>query len=125
MKFFIDTASVQEIKEASELGIIEGVTTNPSLVAKEGKNFKEIILEIAEIINGPISAEATALDAEEMVKQAREFASWSKNIVVKIPMTEEGIKAVRKLSEEDIKTNVTLVFSVNQALLAAKAAQPT
>lgn len=121
MKFFIDTANVDEIKEINELGVIDGVTTNPSLIAKEKKDFKEVIKEIVKIVDGPISAEVISLDALEMVKEARELSKIDKNIVIKIPMTEEGLKAVNILSKENIKTNVTLVFSATQALLAAKA----
>ena len=121
MKFFIDTANVKEIKEANALGLVDGVTTNPSLVAKEGRDFKDLIKEICTIVDGPISAEAVSLDAEGMIKEARELSKIHKNIVVKIPMTAEGLKAVKVVSKEGIKTNVTLVFSPSQALLAAKA----
>lgn len=121
MKFFIDTANVKEIKEANALGLVDGVTTNPSLVAKEGRDFKDLIKEICTIVDGPISAEAVSLDAEGMIKEARELSKIHKNIVVKIPMTPEGLKAVKIVSKEGIKTNVTLVFSPSQALLAAKA----
>lgn len=121
MKFFIDTANVDEIREANEMGMVDGVTTNPSLIAKEGRDFKQIINEICEIVDGPISAEAVSLDAEGMVAEARELAKIHKNIVVKIPMTIEGMKAVRTLDGEGIHTNVTLVFSPLQALMAAKA----
>ncbi|AAM25098.1 transaldolase [Caldanaerobacter subterraneus subsp. tengcongensis MB4] len=121
MKFFLDTANIEEIKEAYSLGVISGVTTNPSLVAKEGRDFKEVIREIAEIVDGPISAEVISDDHEGMVKEARELAKIHKNIVIKIPMTAEGLKAVNILSKEGIKTNVTLIFSANQALLAARA----
>ncbi len=121
MKFFIDTANIDEIKEAHSMGMVDGVTTNPSLIAKEGRNFEEIIKEICEIVDGPISAEVISLDTEGMVKEARHLAKIHDNIVIKIPMTVDGIKAVRKLSEEGIKTNVTLVFSPLQALMAAKA----
>jgi transaldolase len=121
MKFFIDTANVEEIKEANRLGLIDGVTTNPSLVAKEGRNFEDLIKEICEIVDGPISAEAVSLDTEGMVNEARELSKIHSNIVVKIPMTTEGIKATRILAQEGIKTNVTLVFSPLQALMAAKA----
>ena len=121
MKFFIDTANVKEIKEANALGLVDGVTTNPSLVAKEGRDFKELIKEICSIVDGPISAEAISLDADGMIKEARELSKIHKNIVVKIPMTPEGLKAVKTVSKEGIKTNVTLVFSPSQALLAAKA----
>lgn len=121
MKFFIDTANIDEIKEAHSLGMVDGVTTNPTLVAKEGKDYKKVLEEISEIIDGPISAEAVSENAEGLIEEGREFAAIHKNIVVKIPMTWEGLKAVKKLTEEKIKTNVTLVFSPNQALLAAKA----
>ncbi|MBD7911624.1 fructose-6-phosphate aldolase [Clostridium cibarium] len=121
MKLFIDTANVEEIKEANDMGIICGVTTNPSLIAKEGRDFKEVIQEITSIVDGPISGEVIALDAEGMIKEGREIAKIHKNMVVKIPITEEGLKAVKVLSKEGIKTNVTLIFSAGQALLAAKA----
>ena len=121
MKFFIDTANIEEIKDANSMGMVDGVTTNPSLVAKEGRDFEELIIEICEIVDGPVSAEVISLDTEGMVKEARHLAALHDNIVVKIPMTVNGIKATRKLSEEGIKTNVTLVFSPLQALMAAKA----
>ena len=123
MKFFIDTANIDDIKAANDLGVICGVTTNPSLIAKEGRDFKEVIAEIAGIVDGPISGEvkATTVDAEGMVAEGREIAKIHPNMVVKIPMTEEGLKAVKQLSSEGIKTNVTLIFSANQALLAARA----
>lgn len=121
MKFFIDTANVEEIRKAHEMGIIAGVTTNPSLVAKEGRNFKEVIFEITQIVDGPISAEVISLETETMVTEACEFAKWHKNIVIKIPMTTNGLAAVKQLTAKGIKTNVTLVFSVTQALLAASA----
>lgn len=121
MKFFIDTASVSEIREAEALGILDGVTTNPSLIAKEGKPFKATILEICSIVNGPVSAEVTALDKDGMLKQGREYAGWHKNVVVKLPTTREGIKACKTLTSEGIKTNLTLCFSATQALLVAKA----
>lgn len=121
MKFFIDTANVDEIREAAATGIICGVTTNPTLVAKEGRDFRETILEITSIVDGPISAEVISLDADGMVKEAEEIAAWHPNIVIKIPMTWEGLKAVSRLSEKSIKTNVTLVFNPNQALAAARA----
>ncbi len=121
MKFFIDTANIDHIREAHEMGMVDGVTTNPSLIAKEGRDFEEIIREICEIVCGPISAEVISLDAQGMLAEARELAKINENIVVKIPMTIDGLKAVRRLSEEDIKTNVTLVFSPLQALMAAKA----
>lgn len=121
MKFFIDTANIVEIKEANNMGMVDGVTTNPSLIAKEGRDFKEIITEICEIVDGPISAEVISLEEAGMVSEARELVKIHENIVVKIPMTIDGLKAVRTLSSEGIKTNVTLVFSTLQALMAAKA----
>jgi transaldolase len=121
MKFFIDTANIDEIKEANDMGMVDGVTTNPSLIAKEGRDFKEIIKDICAIVDGPISAEVICLEEAGMVKEARELAAIHKNIVVKIPMTVDGLKAVRTLSREGIGTNVTLVFSPLQALMAAKA----
>ncbi len=121
MKFFIDTANIDEIKEAHSMGMVDGVTTNPSLVAKEGRDFEEIIRDICEIVDGPISAEVISIDAEGMIKEARQLAKIHENIVVKIPMTVDGLKATRRLAEEGIKTNVTLVFSPLQALMAAKA----
>ncbi len=121
MKFFIDTANIDEIKEANSMGMVDGVTTNPSLIAKEGRDFEEIIKEICEIVDGPISAEVISIDAEGMVKEARELSKIHDNIVVKIPMLVDGLKATRILAEEGIKTNVTLVFSPLQALMAAKA----
>lgn len=123
MKFFVDTANVDEIRKANDMGIICGVTTNPSLIAKEGRDFKEVIREIATIVDGPISGEvkATTTEAEDIIKEAREIASINPNIVVKIPITAEGLKAVKTLSKEGIKTNVTLIFNSTQALFAAKA----
>lgn len=121
MKFFIDTANLDEIREARNMGMIDGVTTNPTLVSREGRDFKELIKEICEIADGPVSAEVISLEADGMVKEARDLAKIHQNIVVKIPMTIEGMKAVRTLSSEGIKTNVTLVFSPLQALMAAKA----
>lgn len=121
MKFFLDTANLEEIKEISKLGIVEGVTTNPSLVAKEGVDFHKRIKDIAEVITGPISAEVISLEHDSMVKEARELARIAPNVVVKIPMTKEGLKAVATLAQEGIKTNVTLIFSTNQAILAANA----
>lgn len=122
MKLFLDTANIEEIRTAWSWGAIEGVTTNPSLVAKEGRSFKEIVREICEIVNpGDISAEVVSLDAEGMIREAHEVASWHPNIVVKIPMTKEGMQAVQTLSREGIRCNVTLVFSLSQAFLAAKA----
>jgi transaldolase len=121
MKFFIDTANIDEIKKANELGMVDGVTTNPSLVAREGRDFKGLIKEICDIVDGPVNAEVVSLDAEGMVKEARELTHLADNIVVKIPMLEEGLKAVRILAREEINTNVTLCFSPIQALMAAKA----
>lgn len=121
MDFFLDTANVEQIKRINDLGICDGVTTNPSLINKEGRNFKEVVTEIASFVNGPISAEVTSYDYEGMVKEAREISKWADNIVVKIPMTEEGIRAINTLSKEGIKTNCTLIFSVSQGLMAAKA----
>ena len=123
MKFFIDTANVDDIRLANDLGVICGVTTNPSLIAKEGRDFKEVIKEITEIVDGPISGEVTATTTnwEDMVTEAREIAKIHPNMVVKIPMTEDGLRAVKILKQEGIKTNVTLIFSANQALLAARA----
>ena len=121
MKIFIDTANLDHIKEVNSWGILDGVTTNPSLIAKEGCSFKDRVYEICAIVDGPISAEAVSMDSEGMVREARELSKIHKNVIVKIPMTAEGLKAVKKLSAEGIRTNVTLVFSPNQALLAAKA----
>ena len=123
MKFFVDTANIEEIRKANDMGIICGVTTNPSLIAKEGRDFKQVIAEIASIVDGPISGEvkATTTDAEGMIREGREIAAIHPNMVVKIPMTTEGLKAVKVLTAEGIKTNVTLVFSAAQALLAARA----
>ncbi|MBI9083820.1 MAG: fructose-6-phosphate aldolase [Desulfobacterales bacterium] len=121
MKFFLDTANVNEIKEAVSMGMVDGVTTNPSLIAKEGRDFEEVIQEICGIVDGPVSAEVISLDTEGMLTEARHLAGLHKNIVVKIPMTVDGIKATCQLSREGIKTNVTLIFSPLQALMAAKA----
>lgn len=123
MKFFIDTANVEDIRKANEMGVICGVTTNPSLIAKEGRNFVEVIKEITSIVDGPISGEvkATTVDAKSMIEEGREIAKIHPNMVVKIPMTVEGLKATKVLSSEGIKTNVTLIFSANQALLASRA----
>ncbi|MBN1300984.1 MAG: fructose-6-phosphate aldolase [Melioribacteraceae bacterium] len=121
MKFFIDTANINEIKEAASLGVLDGVTTNPSLVAKEGKDFKTLLDEIIRIVDGPISAEVVSTEYEGIIKEAEELAAIHKNIVVKVPLIREGIKAVKTLSDKGIKTNVTLCFSAAQALLAAKA----
>lgn len=119
MYFFIDTANIDEIKEISKWGILSGVTTNPSLIAKEGRDFKQVVSEITSLVDGPISAEVNSYDAEGMAEEGRELSKIHPNIVVKIPMTEEGLKAIALLSKENIKTNCTLIFSVNQALLAA------
>ena len=123
MKFFIDTANVEDIKKANDMGVICGVTTNPSLIAKEGRNVTEVLKEITEIVDGPISGEvkATTVKAEDMIKEGREIAALHKNMVVKIPMTAEGLKATKVLASEGIKVNVTLIFSTNQAILAANA----
>jgi len=121
MKFFIDTANIEEIKKANDLGLLDGVTTNPSLVAREGRDFKELIREICDIVDGPVSAEVISTEASAMIEEAREVASLAENIVVKIPLIRDGLKAVNVLSEEGIQTNVTLCFSAIQALMAAKA----
>ena len=121
MKFFLDTANVKEIQEAASLGLLDGVTTNPSLVAKEGRSFKEVLLEICNIVDGPISAEVVSLEADAMVKEGKELAKIHKNIVVKVPLIAEGLKATKRMAAEGIKVNVTLCFSPTQALLAAKA----
>ncbi len=121
MKFFIDTANIDEIKEAASFGMVDGVTTNPSLVAKEGKDFKELLNEIIEIVDGPISAEVISTDKDGILKEARELAKIHENIVIKVPLIKEGLKAVKQLTAEGIKTNVTLCFSPSQALMAAKA----
>jgi len=120
MKFFIDTANVKEIREAASLGVVDGVTTNPSLVAKEGRDFRQVIAEICSIVDGPISAEAVSLEADRMVAEGVELAKIHKNIVVKLPMTKDGLKATKLLAEKGIRVNMTLVFSPMQALLAAK-----
>jgi len=121
MKLFIDTANIDQIREANDLGVICGVTTNPSLIAKEGRDFIQVVKEISDIIDGPISAEVISLEHEKMIEEARNLAKINKNIVIKIPMTLEGLKAVKILSKENIKTNVTLIFSAAQGLLAARA----
>ncbi|MCF8018040.1 transaldolase [Petrocella atlantisensis] len=121
MKIFIDTANVDEIREANALGILSGVTTNPSLIAREGKKFTDVVHEIVTIVDGPISAEVISLKAEGMIEEGRELAKIHPNIVIKVPITLEGLKAVSQFSKENIKTNVTLIFSANQALLAARA----
>ena len=121
MKFFLDTANVDEIKRINELGLVDGVTTNPTIIAKEGRDFEEVIKEICSLVDGPVSAEVTGSQAEEMITEAEVLAKWARNVVVKIPMTEQGLKAVNTLSKKGIKTNVTLVFTVAQGLMAAKA----
>lgn len=121
MKIFLDTANIDEIKEINELGVIDGVTTNPTLIAREGKDFKKTILEICEIVDGPISAEVVATDKEGMISEGRELAKLHKNIVVKVPFTHAGLVATKTLSDDNIPVNVTLIFSANQALLACKA----
>ncbi len=121
MKFFLDTANVDKIKYYADMGLVDGVTTNPSLVAKEGRNFEDVIKEIVSIVDGPVSAEVTAKDSETMVKQAKQLSTIHKNIVIKVPMIKEGIKAAHILAKEGIKINMTLIFSPSQALLAAKA----
>ena len=121
MKFFIDTANLEEIEEMSAYGIVDGVTTNPSIIAREGKDLKETLIRICNMVDGPISGEVLALDAETMIKEGLEIAGWHRNMVVKIPMTPEGIKAVRALSAKGIRTNVTTVYDSAQALVAAKA----
>lgn len=121
MKIFLDTANVDEIREAASWGILDGVTTNPSLVAKTGRKFADVVKEICAIVDGPISLEVTADHAEDMINEARQLAGIHKNVVVKVPITTEGLKAIKRLSAEGIKTNTTLIFSANQALLAAKA----
>ncbi|GBD72453.1 fructose-6-phosphate aldolase [Tetragenococcus halophilus] len=121
MKFFLDTANVEEIRRIEKLGLVDGVTTNPTLISKEGRPFKEVIQEIADFVDGPVNAEVVGLKAEEMITEARKLATWGDNVIVKIPMSEEGLEAVHALTKEGIKTNVTLVFSVAQGLMAAKA----
>lgn len=121
MQFFIDTANIEEIKKAVGWGIVDGVTTNPSLVAKEGRDFKQVVLEICEIVDGPVSAEVMSLESGQMIKEAKELAKWHKNVIIKLPCTAEGLVAAKQLESDEIKTNVTLVFSVNQVLSAAKA----
>jgi transaldolase len=121
MKFFIDSADIKEIREASAMGLVDGVTTNPSLVAKSGRKFRDVLLEICDVVKGPVSAEVTSIKHDDMMKEARDLAQLKPNIVVKIPLIPEGLKAVRTCTNEGIKTNVTLCFTANQALLAAKA----
>ncbi len=121
MKIFIDTANVEEIKRANDMGVICGVTTNPSLIAREGRDFKEVVKEITEIVDGPISAEVISLDSKGMLEEAEDLVKIHKNIVIKLPMTEEGLKACKELTKKGVKTNVTLIFTPSQALLAARA----
>ncbi|MCY7187914.1 fructose-6-phosphate aldolase [Streptococcus gallolyticus] len=121
MKFFLDTADVSAIKTINELGVVDGVTTNPTIISREGRDFETVIKEICQIVDGPVSAEVTGVTAEEMITEARDIAKWADNIVIKIPMTMEGLKAVNVLSKENIKTNVTLIFTVSQGLMAIKA----
>ncbi len=121
MRFFIDTADVREVKEAAAMGLVDGVTTNPSLVARTGRTFREVLLEICDVVKGPVSAEVVSLTHDEMMREARDLAALRPNIVVKIPLIAEGLKAVKTCADEGIKTNVTLCFSATQALLAAKA----
>lgn len=121
MKFFLDTANVEEIKRVARLGLVDGITTNPSLIAKEGRNFKEVIQEICTIVSGPVSAEVIGTKADDMLKEAVELAAWAPNVVVKLPMTEDGLYACNELYNKGIKTNVTLIFSAAQGLMAAKA----
>jgi transaldolase len=121
MKFFLDTANLSEIREAATMGILDGITTNPSLIAKEGKPFKQTILEICKVVDGPVNAEVIATDSGGMCKEAQEYAGWHPNIVVKLPTTREGLKACKCLSQQGMRTNLTLCFSANQALLVAKA----
>ena len=121
MKFFLDTADVSAIKTVNELGVVDGVTTNPTIISREGRDFETVIKEICQIVDGPVSAEVIGVTAEEMITEARDIAKWADNIVVKIPMTMEGLKAVNVLSKENIKTNVTLIFTVSQGLMAIKA----
>lgn len=121
MKFFLDTANMEEIERINQLGLVDGVTTNPTIIAKEGKDFETVIKEICDLVEGPVSAEVTSLDSEGMIREARVIHQWAENIVVKIPMTEAGLKAVHTIAKEGIKTNVTLIFSAAQGLMAAKA----
>jgi transaldolase len=121
VKFFLDTGNIEEIKRIVKLGLVDGITTNPSLIAKEGRVFKEVIQEITSIVSGPVSAEVISLDVDGMLKEAHEIAQWAPNVVIKLPMTEAGLEATHRLAQEGIKTNVTLVFSVAQGLMAAKA----
>ena len=124
MKYFLDTANVDEIRRLNALGIVDGVTTNPTIISREGRNFEEVIREICSIVDGPVSAEVTGLTRNEMVEEARSISKWADNVIIKVPMTEEGLAAVHILSKEGIKTNVTLIFTVSQGLSAMKAGQP-
>lgn len=121
VKFFLDTGNVEEIKRINRLGLVDGITTNPSLIAKEGRKFKDVIAEILQEVDGPVSAEVVSTDVEGMMKEAREYAKWGSNVVIKLPLTEDGLEATHRCSQEGIKTNVTLVFSEAQGLMAAKA----
>ncbi|MGV3322998.1 fructose-6-phosphate aldolase [Streptococcus hyovaginalis] len=121
MKFFLDTANVEAIKKINQLGLVDGVTTNPTIISREGGDFEEVIKEICSVVDGPVSAEVTGLKAEEMIAEARVISQWADNVVVKIPMTTEGLKAINILSQQGIKTNVTLIFTVSQGLMAMKA----
>lgn len=121
MKFFLDTANISEIKRINDLGLCDGVTTNPSLISKEGRDFREVISEISNLVKGPISAEVTAYEYEGMIDQAHDLAKWADNVVIKVPMTEDGLRAIHTLSKEGIKTNCTLIFSLSQAIMAMKA----
>lgn len=121
MRLFIDTANIEEIKDVNKWGVISGVTTNPSLIAKEGRDFEEVVKEITDLVDGPISAEVVSLEAEDMLKEGRELAKIHENVIIKVPMNQEGLKATKLFSQEGIRTNVTLIFSANQALLAARA----
>ncbi|MGT2929324.1 fructose-6-phosphate aldolase [Streptococcus dentasini] len=121
MKFFLDTANVEQIKQIDELGVVDGVTTNPTIISREGRDFEEVIKEICGIVSGPVSAEVTSIRADDMILEARTLSQWAPNVVVKIPMTAEGLKAAKVLSKEKIKTNLTLIFTVSQGLMAMKA----
>jgi transaldolase len=121
MKFYLDTGNVEEIKRIVKLGLVDGVTTNPTLIAKEGRAFKDVIQEICSVVSGPVSAEVISLDTEGMLREAHELASWAPNVVIKLPMTESGLEATHRLHQEGIRTNVTLIFNVAQGLMAAKA----
>lgn len=121
MKFFIDSAEIEDIRKAADIGVLDGVTTNPSLIAKSGRDLKEVITDICEIVDGPVSVEVTSTDTEGMLEEAYEFAEWANNVVIKCPLTPDGLKATKQLSSEGIGVNVTLCFSLNQALLAARA----